>query len=282
MKNIYYILLGHLKTPQYIFKNIWWRINSSISKEKLIFVIGTPRSGTTLLQKILESHNSLYSIHSETAIFSFRNFFNPKRNLFLLEDTVKNSILKVSKDNIDFFSRCVNYLNQHNKGKVFVEKTPQHIIHLSFLIKHFPNAQFVHILRDGRDSYCSALKHGNIPQSSSIKRFSKYYNKCLNQGIINYDYKRLYTIKYELLAQNPKLEIEKLMSFLNLEFENQQLDYRLRSEDKRAKREVFKKLNEPINTASIGKWKKQLTKDEKTSFNRYAQKALEFFGYSLN
>ena len=76
MKNLILILLSHLKTPQYILKNILWRFPKSISKEEIVFVMGTPRSGTTLIQKVFEAHSKLFSIDGETAMFSFQNFGN--------------------------------------------------------------------------------------------------------------------------------------------------------------------------------------------------------------
>ena len=154
MKNFLLIIKSHLKTPQYFLKNISWRINSSVTQKKLIFVLGCPRSGTTLLQKVLESHKSMYSIQSETAIFSYQNFWDKNRMLFDLDKEIRDSLLKKSKDNVDFFENCVSYLDNINKGKIFIEKTPQHIIKLDFLLNHFPNAKFVHIVRDGRDCYC--------------------------------------------------------------------------------------------------------------------------------
>ena len=166
MKNLILILLSHLKTPQYILKNILWRFPKSISKEEIVFVMGTPRSGTTLIQKVFEAHSKLFSIDGETAMFSFQNFWEPNRMHFKLEKVKRDKFLSDSKDSVDFFTKCVQHLKSLNSGKKFIEKTPQHIKHLKFLLKHFPNAKFVHVVRDGRDCYCSARQHPFIPQST--------------------------------------------------------------------------------------------------------------------
>lgn len=279
MKNILLILLAHLKTPRYWFKNIIWRFPKTVSNIDVIFVLGTPRSGTTLLQKILESHSKLFSIQGETAIFSYQNFWDKRRKHFDLDDLTKMKLLDNSKDNVDFFENGINILMKKNPGKIFIEKTPQHIKYLDFLIKHFPNAKFIHIVRDGRDCYCSARKHPWIPQSRNITTFSKYYNKCLSQGIKYISYSNVYTIKYENLVKDPKPVLNKLMSFCNLNLEEEQLDSGFRKKDNRAQLEQFKKLNEGINDSSVGRWKEELNNKEINQFNKYSKIVLEYFQY---
>lgn len=280
MKNFFLIIKSHLKTPQYLFKNISWRINSSVSSKKLIFVLGTPRSGTTLLQKVLESHQSLFSIQSQTAIFSYQNFWCKNRIMFDLDKGIRDSLLTKSKDNVDFFENCVNYLEKDNSDKIFIEKTPQHISRLDFLLKHFPNAKFIHIVRNGRDCYCSATKHPFIPQSKSLKSFAKYYNKCLLQGIRNFNNPNVFTLHYEDLVNEPHKYVRNLMSFLKLTLEHAQIDASFRSKDKRAKLEQFKKLNEPINSTSVNRWKRELTERENLKFIKYAKFGLDYFNYT--
>jgi|LauGreSBDMM110SN_4_FD.fasta_scaffold57114_2 hypothetical protein len=282
MRNLFYILKSHLKTPQYILKNIVWRFPKTISQLEVVFIMGTPRSGTTLLQKTVEAHTSLFSIEGETAIFSFQNFWEANRFHFRLEKEKRDYYLNQARDNVDFFSKCVNYLSSLNSNKIFVEKTPQHIKHLGFLIKHFPKAKFVHIVRDGRDCFCSARLHPFIPQSKSIITFSKYYDYCLKQGIEFYDHEQVYTLKYEDFVADPKQHLKKLMNFMNLKLEDQQLMVSSRSSDKRAKLNQFNKLNEPISNVSVERWRNELSKNELKRFNTYSKKVLCFFGYPLS
>lgn len=279
MKNILLILLSHLKTPKYWIKNILWRFPKTISESQIYFVMGTPRSGTTLLQKILESHSKLFSIHGETAIFSYQNFWDNNRKHFELSKSEIKELLSISSDNVNFFENGVNNLLNNNPGKIFIEKTPQHIKHLDFLIRHFPKAKFIHIVRDGRDCYCSARKHPWIPQSKSISTFSKYYNRCLSQGIKSFSNPNVYTLKYENLVRDPKNVLVKLMEFLNLELEEEQLDSAFRSKDNRAQLEQFKKLNEGINDSSVGRWRKELNEYEINQFNKHSIEVLKFFEY---
>ena len=83
---------------------------------------------------------------------------------------------------MEFFDACVIEDSDGDAGKRFVEKTPQHILHLPFILKWFPQAQVIHLVRDGRDCYCSSKINIDIPQNKSAKEFASYWkNVFLSQ-----------------------------------------------------------------------------------------------------
>ena len=61
------LAMTYLKSPSEILRNVRWRLNCSVSQEPVVFVVGAPRSGTTLLQRMLSLHDQLFSIQGETA-----------------------------------------------------------------------------------------------------------------------------------------------------------------------------------------------------------------------
>ncbi len=271
------LIKSYLRHPEHWVKNIKWRFPSTISEKEIIFVVGSPRSGTTLLQRILTVHGELFSIEKETGIFSYQNIFTRKH--FGLSQEETKSLLKESKDVVDFFSKSVEVLEIKNLGKRFVEKTPQHVMYLPFILKHFPKSKIVHVIRDGRDCFCSSLKHPNIPQKRSVKVFANYWKKCIRRGYKCAGLANYYEIFYEELASNPESELQNLMTFLNLDFQEQQLDPAYLSADKRSNNEVFKRLKEPINPSSVGRWRNELSEYEKRVFVKIAGKELKKKNY---
>jgi len=177
-RQLLHLAQSYIRDPKNLFRNVSWRFPKTISPKKIVFVVGAPRSGTTLLQRILTVHPELFSIEFETGIFSYQNIFS-RRHFGFSKEQLK-SLFENSKDLVNFFHNSIEILENQNPGKTFVEKTPQHILHLRFLIKHFPNAKFVHIYRDGRDCYLSSLEHPNIPQRHSPASFAKYWRRCLH------------------------------------------------------------------------------------------------------
>ncbi len=278
VKQVLDLVKSYILTPKYLWENVKWRYPTTISDLNVIFIIGAPRSGTTLLQKILSSHTGLFSIQDETGIFSYQNIFDLKRKHFGLSDQEQLRLFKESKDIIDFFERGVKMI-PHEHNQMFVEKTPQHIMYLKFLMKHFPNAKFIHIVRDGRDCYCSAKNHPTMPQNTSLKQYAKYWKKCVLNVIENQN-SNLLTITYENLSSFPKESVTKIMKFLNLKFEEHQLDSNMYKDDPRAKLSQFQKLNSKIEPSSVNRWEKELSDEEKKDFLYLARNELLYFKYA--
>ena len=81
------------------------------------------------------------------------------------------------------------------------------------------------------------------------------------------------------MVTNPIEELKKLMIFLESNFEESQIDSTAFKKDKRAKQIEFRKLNEPISTQSIKKYKHEMSPSEIITFNKITSKQLEFHGY---
>lgn len=275
------IIIPYIRQPGSWFNNIKWRMPKTISDLETVFVMGSPRSGTTLIQKVIEGHDQYFSIQGETGIFSYQNIFNPERHHFGLTTEQQKELFSASVDIVDFFDKAVKKISIENDGKIFIEKTPQHVIHLDKLVRYFPNAKFVNIVRDGRDCFCSAKHHENIPQRSSVRIFASYWKECVTPPLMLKHNKRLYTFKYESFTKAPEVELNKLMKFLGHELMDKQLDPETYRKDKRASNENFKRLNENINESSVARWKDELGEDEKRVFKEIAGKELSSYGYEV-
>jgi hypothetical protein len=270
---------SYLEDPVHWPLNISWRIPRTISELDIVFVIGAPLSGTTLLQRILASHSLFFSIEGETGLFSYQNIFASKRKHFGLYGQEIFHLFKDSKDIVDFFDKGIRTLSEKNGNRKFIEKTPQHITRLPFLLKHFPNAKFLHVVRDGRDCFCSAKGHPHIPQNKSVKRFAKYWKKCVVCPIKVKSVGKMLTLRYEDFCSKPKEQLQMIMDFLGYPLQDIQLDPEIYSKDHRANLDHFKRLRSQITPASVGRWKEEMNKFEKQTFVRIAIKELNFYGY---
>jgi hypothetical protein len=99
----------------------------------------------------------------------------------------------------------------------FVEKTPQHVLVLRHLVHWFPQSHFVHIVRDGRDCFCSAQSHPDVPQRTDVRRFAHYWRRCLLarqtvSGVVS-----VVDVRYEDLVEQPADTLRQLMSLLGAE-----------------------------------------------------------------
>ncbi|MEQ8467960.1 sulfotransferase family protein [Coleofasciculus sp. E1-EBD-02] len=272
-------LRSFLKHPQAIPKNIFLRLPKTISQEPHIFVFGAPRSGTTLIKLILGAHPNLSSFGYETGLFMYRDIYGFTYEGFTTTDIA--DLIKQSPDIVQFYDNFTQQITHQTGGQRFIEKTPQHVLRLKFLLKHFPNAKFINMFRDGRDGYCSARHHQNVPQGKSIVRYASYWKKCVNARLNQGENDNIFDVKYEDLTNNPEQVIRQIMNFLGEEYDARQIEPQYYSQNTITQdtRQEFQKLSKSIDKFSQGRWKKELTESEVQQFHEIAGQELQKLGY---
>jgi hypothetical protein len=121
----------------------------SLSDDELlrrpIFVIGAPRSGTTVLSEILEAHLDVALIGEPR--LTWRHGNEGKSDMFAPED---------ARPEVARYIRCTFAAELRRQGaRRMVEKTPSNALRIGFVDRIFPDARYVHIVRDGRDAALS-------------------------------------------------------------------------------------------------------------------------------
>jgi hypothetical protein len=146
----------------------------------------------------------------------------------------------------------------------------------------YPDAHYMFMLRDGRDIAASRKKVGDFNQTiehiadgwcQQIKKFEKFANKTND---------RAFFVHYENLAHDPENELKALMDKLGLPWSDRLLNYHdlnLSIHRHPTGHLSGKQVKSPINTSSIGRWKKDLTKEETERFEAQAGNMLEKLGY---
>ena len=283
MKTPLRIALSYISSPSSIPRTFSWRFRPGISLEPIVFVFGAPRSGTTLLQRVLALNDQLFSIDAETGLFSLQNIFTRKH--FGLSWNECQNLFQKSCDVVNFLENGVSEIRKKNgfaSNMRMVEKTPQHVMHLGFLMRHFPRARFIHIVRDGRDCFCSSRNHPNIPQNSSVRRFAKYWAACVTEGLKFDTRNNLIRVKYEDLVASPESVVGDLMHRLDLNLQRRQLDPGEIGQDDRAKRDEFARLRHPIRPASVGRWRLEMDERELKNFEDVAGHLMPRLGYATD
>lgn len=207
-----------------------------------IFVVGHSRSGSTLLATLLGRHSRILAL-PETHFFggSYSGFFLRRfwsyrsigsllrftvddnirlRDLGLHKESIKSSLISQpdinSKSILDcIFSSCL----KSSKKQLVLEKTPYHIEHVDRILKWYPEARIICIVRDGRDAIDSQIL---APWThSSPKRHALYWAWCVKRSIkLQRKYPESVTIvRYEDLVMDPSSTLRKLASHIGVDFE---------------------------------------------------------------
>ncbi len=223
--------------------------NKKLFNKKIIFIVGLPRSGTSLVHQILSSHSKIKGI-GESEILN--GFFNNK----ILDSKFLNKLKTNNTINFDFISDISNYIGfnyeKNSNKKIILDKSPFNFFWLGFIKLIFPQAKILHIIRNQEDTCLSIYKSlfGKTGvlwsyDKNNIIKFVKIYNSIIKfwaNKIPNY----IYDLKYEQLVLNQKKETKKILSFCDLEWEDSCLE--------------FYKNTSPIKSASLYQTRKPIYK----------------------
>ena len=205
-----------------------------------IFIVGMPRSGTTLIESIISMNNTVLDL-GEINILE-KSFKKWKEN-------------KMMNDLIYFYKQTINKKTQ---SKITTNKWLYNYQYAGIICKHIPNSKIIHCQRNPLDNilsiYRANLAKGN-EYSSSLVECAKVY---LNQEAVMNEYKKrfkftIYDLNYDSLVNNPNKEIKSLISWLGWDWDNKYLSPHLNSRLVLTASNV--QVRSPINSKSIGGWK---------------------------
>ena len=301
-------IYNRLKSFQNPFSNRYQVINDESNLSCIpFFIIGSGRSGNTLLRSIL-SGNSDISIPPESyripfAIKKFHIFNNRD-----WEDIVPQ-VLKEFEDCKEFYTweiditdaqkRLENiadskrtlsnifdelfctYTEKHSPGsKIWGDKTPMNTLYLDWIGTVFPRSKFIHIIRDGRDVASSYLKMDRY--DTILEAANRWINSIESAQSFGSKIKESYMeIRYEELVTKPEEVIKDTCDFLDIDYDSKMLDHtkqvkKLGDTDK----EHHSNLSKPISSDSVGKWRNNLSESDQESITKLLHKHLQRLGYA--
>ena len=214
-----------------------------------IFILGMPRSGTSLLEQMLSSHSKIHGLGEKGILQNIVEGIDYPSDIsdFNIEHltTLRNLYINRSKN-----------LIPDNKT-IITDKLPHNFLYIGLIKQLLPECKIIHIQRNKMDNCFSIYSklfvgkmdwHFNWP--STLKYYEFYDNlmKFWNQSFSD----EIYNIQYEDIIYNSEKTINNLLSFCDLDFEKECLNF------VKNKRPVFTAsalaVRENINSESIGKW----------------------------
>ena len=213
------------------------------NSRRFVFIIGLPRSGTSLTEQILSSHENVFG-GGELPYMEkiFKNYIEIKKDLD------KSDLLKCEKDYVEFTSN-LDYSN-----KVLTDKAPLNFLYVGFILKFLPNAKFVNLIRNPIDNCWSMYKNcfpTKINFTDDLSDLVKYYKQY--QDLMNFWKKifpeHIYDLHYENLVSHTKLEVEKLLKFCSLDWDENCLSHH---KNKRPIKTIsFNQARKPVYNTSV-------------------------------
>ena len=239
--------------------NSWGSISSSNNDP--IFLVGFPRSGTTLLDTILRSHKSIDVIEEKPIVDKLiENLkLETENNLLNLENLNKKSCTKIK----ELYLKTRGEYAKSNNEKIYIDKLPLNFIYIGEIIRLFPKAKFIFALRNPYDVILSCFMQQFTPNDSmmnfiNLKDSANFYDISMKLYKMYFELfkSNIYEIKYEDVIQNFDDTIKKLLNFLNLEWEDEvQKFYKTARERGIISTPSYNQINKPLYQKSIQRWK---------------------------
>ena len=271
--------------PVRVCQNIKWRYSAQKSDLNHVFIVGIPRSGTSLIFSIIRAHPAFSSIDNETYFFVPRDIFNQNYKNFYDNQFIDYQTLVTlrnqSYDLVDFYDKLTQFILTKENKQRFIEKTPKHLFYLKYLVEHYPNAKFINMIRDGRDCYLSHKKlesylHKNVDDFAHFWQNGIALREKLN------DNSQIIDIKYEQLTKHPWQIMSRVMEFIGEQFYPQQIETHAYSKTSLSNIQGHDRLKRPIEFVSANTWQQKMNIQEINIFNKIAGQTLEKLGYSVS
>lgn len=207
--------------------NFFTRKNVSVNKP--IFVVGCPRSGTTVVGSCLMAHSKLVGSDESLFFIDMWRIFSSlhqglnRRNSAPLKDYITSAQLIETIGN--FSDQIFNGLNL-TEGKRFIDHTPWYVNLIPFINLIYPESVFIHVVRYGMDvinSLTASYNKGYWWAGKDVTERSKLWNDLVLEGIQNgkkLGNKRYFEIHYEHFCEDPVKTIDAALNFLGLSFED--------------------------------------------------------------
>jgi tetratricopeptide (TPR) repeat protein len=221
-----------------------------------IFIVGMPRSGTTLVEKILASHSDvfaggeldfMYALGVEELLRKSGNFLFRPLNSYS-RDTFE-SVGKAYLEKLAGVNRDASRVT---------DKLPFNFQMIGLIKIALPNARIIHCVRDARDTCLSIYKQNfstdNYRFAYDLKSVGQFHN--LYRQLMAHWHRvmpgAIYDVEYESLTRNPEQEIRKLVSACDLEWQDACLEFhKTRGLVKTAS---FNQVRQPMYTSSVHLW----------------------------
>lgn len=233
---------------------------------RIALLCGHPRSGTTLLEQVLDGHRDIISaeetklMHDEAYLPLVRDFPEGTSVLAAL-DASPPSVLMRARAN--YFDCTEKFIEKTIGGRLLIDKNPGLNVMIPMVVRIFPEAKFLVALRDPRDVVLSCFMQalpptpissaylsleGTVTQYASSMGFWLEMRPRMGEG-------QWMEVRYERLVDDLPAVTRATLAFLGVEFDENVLRFHEHARTKRVKSPSHADVIKPLYRTAVGRWR---------------------------
>lgn len=259
-----------------------WRVVEGSARAP-VFLVGFPRSGTTLLEQMLDAHPDIQALEEKPAIDGAWDLWlrmtqkgpSMRQGLYVGDDlkrlvSIVSELASITDEEAEvlrnrYYEVVSGYLRLR-QGTTFVDKQPLNYLYIPFILRLFPDARFIVALRDPADCVLSGfMQHFQVNPAmirmKTLKSGVAFYADTMNlfaqyRRILNLE-DRLCFVRYEGLVQDWRGEATRLLDFIGVGWHFNVEEYRTHAEHRGTiSTPSYQAVTGPLQEQAIGRWRR--------------------------
>jgi tetratricopeptide (TPR) repeat protein len=237
----------------------WPRPVAASARPSPAFLVGFPRSGTTLLDTILRSHPEISVVEEKPMVGAMVKGFKQRQTIEFLGALSESNIRGLQDA---YFEELKLHLDQSIGGKLVVDKFPLNITHVGSIHRVFPDAKFILALRHPCDCVLSCFMqtfelNGAMINFLSLEQSARLYATVMELWALYRQKLSLdvHVVKYEELVQDLEGTCRPLISFLGFEWDDNLHNYQKTALERgRIHTPSYSQVVQPLYKRASGRW----------------------------
>jgi len=242
----------------------WQELAGDDTPYRCAVMTSHPRSGTTLAEQILDSHDQLksadeFDVMEQWVLQPIVRRFSMKTSLLDVLEQVPKAVRQEARHT--YWSRTESILDEPMGTRMLLDKNPALTFLLPIINWAFPEMKLLIALRDPRDVVLSCFMQ-NVPPNSvsahwlSLEDTAAYYARMMNTwlGIREMTHAKWLEFRYEDTVDDLEHQARRLLHFLELPWDDKVLNFHQHAREKRVRSPTYEAVTKPIYRGSVGRW----------------------------
>lgn len=225
-----------------------------------VFLVGFPRSGTTLLENVLASHPEIATMEERPALVGAAgSLISTSEGLDRLANLSPAKLAELRQS----YWRQVQSVGIDTTGKIFVDKHPMNSVSLPLVVKFFPNAKILFACRDPRDTVWSCFRrpfrmNPSTYQFLTLDGAAGLYDQVMHLcGVYREKLPlALHTLRYEDLVESFEAQVRAVCGFIGIEWRDEMHDFAVRDKAQAIATASAGQVRRGLYREGVGQWRR--------------------------